>query len=147
MTPLPWLALIALATVLALTSPSAVTASKSSYGVLASNEPVAIAMTCSAGYKLAATAAVFSTTDGSQLLVSRGSTLPLPADGAPTTESSYVIPSPPSSTLYYRITCANNANGYCAMQWDIQFYCKAISGPRQSHSAACTEQMGSCSQL
>lgn len=108
----------------------AVAATPMSAGVLASGTPVSIAMVCPSGYKLSQVAAVMATTDGSQLTWSSGTSLPLAAQGSPTTSQSYI--GTPTGSYYIEYICQSNSNGYCAIQFSIGFYCKSTSSQQTS---------------
>jgi hypothetical protein len=97
-----------------------------SAGVLDAGTPVAIAMACSSGYKLGQVVAAMKTTDGSQFTYSSGASLPLAADGSAVSSQSYATTSA-AGAYYVRYTC-QSANGYCAVQFSVGFYCILQSG-------------------
>jgi hypothetical protein len=99
-----------------------------SAGIFQSGETIAIAMTCPSGYKLGQIIAQMQTTDGSQFTHSSGSSLPLPVAGSAT--SAYTSIMTPTGSMYYSFTCQSNANGYCAIQFSVGFYCKPQTGQR-----------------
>ena len=95
-------------------------------GIIANGSPVTIAMVCPSGYS-AKTVVDMASLNNAQFTVSSSTSLPLPADGQPTSAASYV-----NSGNYYRFTCVSSIG--CGMTWNVLFYCAPVDTAAMRYS-------------